>query len=92
MYIPVCPTTEANAEYLVRQRETFLNGLPGPDFPGGKGESEHTGRPTADYIMRKGNDDGLRSMGLAKLSKMDWEETKGAEDVVRRANQMLGFA
>ncbi len=26
MYIPACPLTETNAEYLVRQRETFLEG------------------------------------------------------------------
>jgi hypothetical protein len=26
MYIPACPLTEANAEYLKRQRETFVNG------------------------------------------------------------------
>ena len=26
MYIPACPLTEANAEYLVRQREAFAEG------------------------------------------------------------------
>ena len=35
LYIPACPLTEANAEYLVRQREAWWEGLPGPDFPGG---------------------------------------------------------
>lgn len=44
LYIPECPLTEANAKYLSRQREAFLEGIPGPDFPGGKGESEHVGR------------------------------------------------
>jgi len=27
MYIPACPLTEANAEYLVRQREAFFEGM-----------------------------------------------------------------
>lgn len=27
MYIPACPLTEANAEYLVRQREAFFEGI-----------------------------------------------------------------
>jgi len=27
MYIPACPLTEANAEYLVRQREAFFGGM-----------------------------------------------------------------
>lgn len=40
LYIPACPLTEANARYLVRQRECFLKGLPSPDFPGGLGESK----------------------------------------------------
>lgn len=92
MYIPVCPTTEANAEYLARQRDTFLEGYPGPDFPGGKGESEHTGRPGADYIAQHGSDEALRSMGLAKLSNMDWEQGNGAAEVIQRANRVLGFA
>ena len=26
LYIPACPLTEANAEYLVRQREAFFEG------------------------------------------------------------------
>jgi len=34
MYIPCCPLTETNAEYLVRQREAFSEGRPAPDFPG----------------------------------------------------------
>ncbi|KAF5234576.1 hypothetical protein FANTH_12094, partial [Fusarium anthophilum] len=41
LYIPICPITAQNAEYMVRQREAFLRGTPGPDFPGGAGESGH---------------------------------------------------
>jgi hypothetical protein len=91
MYIPVCPTTEANAEYLARQRETFLGGYPGPDFPGGKGESEHFGRPTVQYLSTNMQNEGLKAMGLERLSAMDWEETIGARKVVQKANEILGF-
>lgn len=35
-YIPVCPLTAANAEYLARQRQAFRQGTPAPDFPGGR--------------------------------------------------------
>ena len=27
LYIPACPLTETNAEYLVRQREAFFEGI-----------------------------------------------------------------
>jgi hypothetical protein len=67
MYIPVCPLTEANAEYLGRQRDTFLHGYPRQDFPGDKGESEHFGRSTDAYLRKHVDLDGLRAMGLEKL-------------------------
>ena len=92
MYIPVCPVTEGNAEYLARQRDTFLQGLPGPDFPGGKGESEHFGRPTDVYLRRNVAMEGLRAMGMERLSRMDWVETPGARKVVQMANSALGFS
>ncbi|OAA65365.1 hypothetical protein SPI_02152 [Niveomyces insectorum RCEF 264] len=86
LYIPVCPVTEVNARYLVRQRTAFLQGTPGPDFPGGKGESEHVDRPTAAAIA---TDDGLRAMGLSKLSTEGLQN--GARSVTERANAILGF-
>lgn len=64
LYIPACPLTETNAEYLVRQREAFLNGTPGPDFPGGIGESEHTGRMTKKDVKIAGGEQALIAMGL----------------------------
>jgi hypothetical protein len=91
MYIPVCPTTESNTEYLARQRHTFLGGYPGPDFPGGKGESEHSGRPTIQYLLANTQNEGLKAMGLERLSTMDWEETIGARKAVQKANEILGF-
>jgi Protein of unknown function (DUF1479) len=91
LYIPVCPTTKSNAEYLAQQRDAFLNGYPGPDFPGGKGESEHIGRATVDYLMGNLQDEGLQAMGLERLSAMDDEEAVGARQVIDNANEILGF-
>ena len=87
LYIPVCPTTEANVRYLARQREAFENGTPGPDFPGGKGESEHVDRPGPEFIKDKA---GRRAMGLEKL--VPWgAEQAGAKTAIERANGILGF-
>lgn len=61
LYIPTCPLTELNAEYLVRQRKAFLDGTPGPDFPGGDGESRHVGKPTADDVAKWTGIDGMVS-------------------------------
>ncbi|SCV57157.1 related to DUF1479 domain protein [Fusarium fujikuroi] len=81
MYIPICPITAQNAEYMVRQREAFLRGTPGPDFPGGAGESGHVGRGTEEML------DGAarRAMGLSAL------RAEGEDEVVREANRILGF-
>jgi len=91
MYIPVCPVTEANATYVARQRATFQAGVPSPDFPGGKGESEHSGRPTESYLRRYVNNEGLQAMGLEKLDTMGWEETLGGRKAIKKANAILGF-
>jgi len=90
LYIPVCPTTESNVEYLVRQRKTFLDGFPGPDFPGGKGESEHSNRPTRDYLSSHVNSEALQAMGLEKLST-EVQDTVGGKKVVQMANELLGY-
>lgn len=64
LYIPSCPLTDGNANYLARQREAFLNGTPGPDFPGGKGESEHLGRMGKADVSAQGGTEAERAMGL----------------------------
>ncbi|KAH7143246.1 hypothetical protein DER46DRAFT_110953 [Fusarium sp. MPI-SDFR-AT-0072] len=81
LYIPICPITAQNAEYMVRQRDAFLRGTPGPDFPGGAGESGHVGRGTEKML------DGAarRAMGLSAL------RTEGENEVVAEANRILGF-
>ena len=82
LYIPACPLTENNARYLARQKEQFVAGLPGPDFPGGEGESRHEGRMVRRDVMEAGGEEGERSFGLRR-----WE---GKEDVVRVCNGILG--
>jgi hypothetical protein len=90
LYIPVCPTTEESARYVGRQRAAFLQGTPGPDFPGGKGESEHIGRPTVEYLSSSATAAGLQAMGLEKLSAVD-NETEGGKLAIDKANHVLGF-
>ena len=90
MYIPVCPVTKSNAEYVAYQRETFQAGVPGPDFPGGKGESEHSGRPTEAYLQRHLDKEGLPAMGLERLETLGGEETAGGREILKQANMILG--
>ncbi|KAF4551102.1 Hypothetical protein D9617_14g075580 [Elsinoe fawcettii] len=91
MYIPACPLTEKNAEYLVRQRRAFLEGVPSPDFPGGEGERRHVGRPGAEDVARLYGEDGLRAFGLARWESEKEGLTEGEREVMRRANEILGF-
>ncbi|RYP59056.1 hypothetical protein DL769_008705 [Monosporascus sp. CRB-8-3] len=90
LYIPVCPVTEINAEYAARQRAAFLAGTPGPDFPGGKGESEHINRPDYAYLCSHADPSGLRAHGFEKLNPTA-EDTNGAKRVMELANSILGF-
>lgn len=90
LYIPICPLTEVNARYVARMREAWRSGTPGPDFPGGKGESEHAGRPTEEFLRSLAGADGLSSVGLEPLSAPRGG-SDGEAEVVRRANRILGF-
>lgn len=91
LYIPICPITETNAKYVARMREAWRNGTPGPDFPGGKGESEHVDRPAEDFLRaHAGGDGGLSSVGLEPLAA-PLGGSEGEVEVVRRANRILGF-
>ncbi|KAK0649543.1 hypothetical protein B0T16DRAFT_428277 [Cercophora newfieldiana] len=90
LYIPICPTTEASATYVARQRDAFLQGTPAPDFPGGRGEADHVGRPTPEHVMNYGNPVGFQSMGLDALQIVDGD-TRGGERAVKQANKVLGF-
>ena len=90
LYIPACPLTERNAQYLVRQRETFLHGTPGPDFPGGLGESKHIGRPTAEHLMQNAGKNGLQALGLEAWFD-DRALLDGERRMLEKANEILGF-
>lgn len=59
-----CPLTEHNAKHLMEQRNCFVDGSPGPDFPGGKGESQHIGRGTPELLSESSKLDARRAMGL----------------------------
>lgn len=81
LYIPACPLTEVNVAYMIRQRQAFLEGRPGPDFPGGKGESEHTDRMSLKDIQSAGGVEALSAMGLKKWS--------GKEEFVAKMNSLI---
>lgn len=90
LYIPVCPVTALNASYLVRQREAFRTGQPGPDFPGGEGESRHEGRWTEEELSSFADGGGRKAMGLERLG-VDDNEGNGGREVMKTANAILGF-
>jgi hypothetical protein len=90
LYIPACPLTERNAQYLARQRETFLQGTPGPDFPGGLGESKHAGRSKVDLVTNNAGKDAIQALGLEAWSD-DRPMLDGERRMLRRANEVLGF-
>lgn len=62
MYIPAVPLTANNFDYVLRQREAFLQGTPPADFPGGDGEKACTGRAQVDDIV---GEDARKAMGFA---------------------------
>lgn len=64
MYIPAIPLTKVNFEYILSQKQSFLDGIPPWDFPGGEGESKHVGRGTPQDVT---NQQGRRAMGLERF-------------------------
>ncbi len=91
LYIPTCPLTEWNAQYLLRQRDAFFRGTPPPDFPGGEGESRHVGRPTADDVFQASGVEGARAFGLDAWDSTAPGLSRGQREVMDRANKVLGF-
>ncbi|KAI1089284.1 DUF1479-domain-containing protein [Rostrohypoxylon terebratum] len=90
LYIPVCPVTELNSKYLVRQRQAFLDGTPGPDFPGGRGEADHINRQTESSLRSYASAEGLRAFGFEKLVPAE-TDTNGAKNITSLANEILSF-
>ncbi|EUC40996.1 hypothetical protein COCMIDRAFT_107347 [Bipolaris oryzae ATCC 44560] len=91
LYIPACPMTEDNANHLVRQRNTFVNGTPSPDFGSGIGESEHVGRVLPDEMQKLVGDEGCRAMGLLEWDSEEPGLGPGEKVILDRANKILGF-
>ena len=91
IYIPACPLTVSNAEFLARQRDSFLKGTPCPDFGGGKGESEHIGRPGVEDIKEVNPVEGMQAFGLREWDSAAPGLTSGQTEVIDRANKILGF-
>ncbi len=65
MYIPAVPYTPQNAAYISRQKDSFLTGLPPPDFPQWAGEGQFKGRGHADDIVGLG---ARKAMGLIPVA------------------------
>ncbi|KAF5363227.1 hypothetical protein D9758_008386 [Tetrapyrgos nigripes] len=82
LYIPAVPLTTYNANYLRHQRNNFVSGHPAPDFPGGVGESNNTGRGSRNDIKTR---DGLQAFGFEPF------EVKGSDNpgFVEKANAIL---
>lgn len=89
MYIPACPVTEANTEYVQRQKADFLAGVPPPDFPGGKGESGHVGRAMEADLRSFTNEQGLRTVGFGKWDTQEEGLSHAQRAVLEKANEVL---
>lgn len=84
-YIPSSPLCEVNIDYLVKQKYSFENGIPPPDFPGGEGESKHRGRATLKSIETI---EGRRAMGFEPFSIRS-NLTSGEKQILAQANIKL---
>ncbi|KAI4735202.1 DUF1479-domain-containing protein [Aureobasidium sp. EXF-12298] len=93
LYIPACPLTIHNAEFLVRQRQAFLEGLPCPDFGGGVGETSHIGRPGVEDVeaASQGKDAGMVAFGLQEWDSSAAGLSNAQRELFDRANKILGF-
>lgn len=91
LYIPACPITESNLNYLRGQKQSFLSGTPPPDFPGGEGERDHVGRATKSRLQEVSGEEALQSFGFAKWNTEDPALTHGEREILSKANQTLGL-
>ncbi|KAI5208756.1 DUF1479-domain-containing protein [Aureobasidium subglaciale] len=93
LYIPACPLTVQNAEFLARQRQAFLAGLPCPDFQGGIGEADHVGRPGVAEVEKasQGKNAGMVAFGLEEWDSTAAGLSETQRELFDRANKVLGF-
>lgn len=85
LYIPVCPMTASNVQYLARQRDAALNFSPPPDFPdaGGIGEQGFTGQLDWSTV----SPEGLQAMGMgSKVWEADSSMSEGERSMIQAAN------
>lgn len=74
-------------QYIAQQRDSFLKGVPPPDFPGGSGESQYADRATVADIASV---EGKRALGLAPFERV---AGGGKANAMRMAaNKALGYA
>jgi hypothetical protein len=86
MYIGAAPLTKSNAEYIIRQKQAFLQGAPPPDFPGGIGESRFDGRAKERDLRSNAARAG---MGFATFELKGKSCTDGEREVLRLANEIF---
>ncbi|KAF3992870.1 hypothetical protein FT663_00780 [Candidozyma haemuli var. vulneris] len=89
-YIPSAPLCNINVKYAAVQRESFLKGLAGPDFPGFPNvvaETKHVGRATPEDVEATGGIEALQELGLAPFSADNL--TPGQAAIVKDANDLL---
>ncbi|CAE6518139.1 unnamed protein product [Rhizoctonia solani] len=91
MYIPAVPVTAANAAYVARQRDAFLEGMPPPDFPQypDTGESKFVSKGLPQHIQ---SPEGQSSMGLRPFNTSTSSLKFGEKDVLNKANAIFGLA
>lgn len=90
LYIPAAPLCEMNVKYAHLQRETFLQGITPPDFPGfprALGETTHVGRAVPKDIEVIGGDDAMRQAALLPL--IDKDSLEGERVLIQMANQLF---
>lgn len=92
-YIPSVPLCPSNIEYAFLQREAFLKGLAGPDFPGfpnGIAETEHINRGTPEDVENTGGKAAMQQFCLARFEEKKGY-TSGANKAIRNANSRLFY-
>jgi hypothetical protein len=88
MYIGAAPLTRLNAQYLIKQKNAFVEGAPPPDYPGGVGESGFIGRSSEESLK---TDVARAGMGYAPF-QIATHASAGEKLVIQSANEILGFA
>jgi hypothetical protein len=83
--------TAANAEYVARQRDAFLAGMPPHDFPQypDTGESNFVSKGLPEHIQSA---EGQSSMGLKPFNTSIPSLKYGEKDVLNKANKIFGLA